>query len=40
MTEHIKCIMKVSYYELYNEVTDVEESDMRSEIWQYINYSW
>ncbi len=32
--------MRVNYYELYNEVTDVKESDMRDEIWQYIDYSW
>ncbi len=31
--------MGVSYYELHNKVTDVKESGMRSEIWQYIDYS-
>ncbi len=40
MTRHTECIMKVSYHELHNEVINVKEFSMRSEIQQYINYSW
>ncbi len=32
--------MKVSYYELHNKVTDIKEFSMRSEVLQYIDYSW
>ena len=40
MTKRTECIMRVSYYELHNKVTDIKEFDMKSKIWQYINYSW
>jgi len=32
--------MKVSYHELHNKVINIEEFSMRSEIQQYIDYSW
>ncbi len=40
MTKHTECIMRVNYHELHNKVTDIEEFDMKSEIQQYIDYSW
>jgi hypothetical protein len=38
-TKHIKCAMRVSYYELHNKVINIKEFGMRSEIQQYIDYS-
>ncbi len=40
VTKHIKCVMRVDYYELHNKVTDIKEFGMKSEVQQYIDYSW
>jgi hypothetical protein len=39
-TRHTECAMRVSYHELHNKVINIKGSGMRSEIWQYIDYSW
>jgi hypothetical protein len=31
--------MKVSYYKLHNKAINIKKSDMKSGIWQYIDYS-
>lgn len=40
ITECIRCIMNISYYELHCEVIVIEKFCMKSHIWQHLNDSW